>query len=141
MEQRLSLVTLGVRDLAVARRFYETLGWRAVDSPPGVAFFQLPGMILSLYGWEDLASDATVPSAGEGFRGISVAYNTRSRAEVDATIAEAVAAGGTLVKAAHEVFWGGYSGYFADPDGHLWEVAHNPGWVIAGDGTISIPQA
>ncbi|MCW5698009.1 MAG: VOC family protein [Bauldia sp.] len=138
MEQRLSLVTLGVRDLEMSRRFYEALGWRAEGSPPGVVFFQLQGLVFGLFGWDDLAKDATVPPAGAGFRGLSLAYNARSREEVDAVMAEAVAAGARLVKAPHEVFWGGYSGYFADPDEHLWEVAHNPGWVIEPDGRIRV---
>lgn len=139
MEQRLSLVTLGVADLARARRFYEDgLGWTRGNAEEGVAFYQMPGSILALWPRPALAEDAGVEDAGAAFSGVALAYNARSRAEVDAVLAEAVAAGGTLAKAAHETFWGGYSGYFADPDGHLWEVAHNPFWVIAVDGAIRL---
>lgn len=139
MEQRLSLVTLGVADLARARRFYEDgLGWTRGNAEDGVAFYQMPGAIFALWSRPALAEDAGVTDAGAMFSGVALAYNARSRAEVDSVLAEATAAGGTLAKAAHETFWGGYSGYFADPDGHLWEVAHNPFWTIAEDGAIRL---
>lgn len=137
MDQRISLITLGVTDMARSRAFYETLGWHASpQSNDDVTFFQAGGSIFGLYGRAALAADATVQDTAVGFRGVSLAYNGRDRAEVDSVLAEAVAAGATLIKAAEEVFWGGYSGYFADPDGHLWEVAHNPFWTIGDDGSI-----
>jgi len=127
MEQRLSLVTLGVGDVAAARTFYARLGWReAAASIPRIAFFDLGGFALALFGRDDLAADVGVGAAGEGFRGVTLAHNVASPTAVDATLADAVAAGGRLVKPAGATAWGGYSGYFADPDGHLWEVAHNP---------------
>ena len=141
MEQRLSMVTLGVADLARARRFYEQgLGWQRANRHEEVVFYQAGGMVLGLFGRDALAEDAQVPSAGSGFRGIALAYNARDRAEVDAVMAEAEAAGGRIVKPAKDAFWGGYSGYFADPDGHLWEVAWNPHWTLADDGSIRLPR-
>jgi catechol 2,3-dioxygenase-like lactoylglutathione lyase family enzyme len=141
MEQRLSLVTLGVADLARSRDFYERLGWRrSMQEADGVAFFQAGGMIVGLYPRDKLAEDAGVPEAGSGFRAFSLAYNARSKEDADAVLAEAVAAGATLVKPAEDVFWGGYSGYFADPDGFLWEVAWNPFFPIAKDGSITLPD-
>ena len=141
MEQRLSMVTLGVADLARARRFYEEgLGWQRANKHDEVVFNQAGGMVLGLLGRDALAKDAQLESAGSGFRGSALAYNTRDRAEVDAVLAEAEAAGGRIVKPAHEAFWGGYSGYFADPDGHLWEVAWNPDWELAADGSIRLPR-
>ena len=141
MEQRLSMVTLGVADLARARRFYEDgLGWQRANKHDEVVFYQAGGMVLGLFGREALAEDAQVESAGSGFRAIALAYNARDRAEVDAVLAEAEAAGGRIVKPAHDAFWGGYSGYFADPDGHLWEVAWNPDWELAPDGSIRLPR-
>jgi uncharacterized glyoxalase superfamily protein PhnB len=130
------MVTLGVHDLAVAIDFYERgLGFPRMESPPTVAFFTLNGTWLGLYGREALAEDATVPAEGHGFASVALAHNVASEAEVDVTLAQAVAAGATLVKPAQKVFWGGYSGYFSDPDGHLWEVAHNPHfWVGPEDG-------
>ena len=140
MEQRLSLVTLGVANLAQARAFYEAMGWQpAKPDIEGVVFFQLRGMILGLFGREDLARDALLDPEGSGSRGISLAYNTRTPEEVDAELDRAVAAGGKLLKPAQKVFWGGYAGYFTDPDGHLWEVAHNPFWQLAADGSVSLP--
>ncbi len=142
MEPRISLITLGVEDLARSRAFYEKLGWTAhAQSNDDVVFFQAGGSIFGLYGRAALAQDAAVEDTPSGFRGVSLAYNARDRAEVDAVLKEAVAAGGNLIKAAEEVFWGGYSGYFADPDGHLWEVAQNPFWTIAADGTIDLDAA
>ena len=139
MDPRISLVTLGVADKKAARAFYEKLGWRASEqSNDDVTFFQAGGMILGLYGRAALAEDAKVEDSRPGFSGVALAYNGRDKAEVDRVLDEAVAAGGTLIKAAEDVFWGGYSGYFADPDGHLWEVAFNPFFPIADDGSISL---
>jgi catechol 2,3-dioxygenase-like lactoylglutathione lyase family enzyme len=139
MEQRLSLVTLGVADLALARRFYEDgLGWKRGNDNPDVAFYEMPGGVLALWSRDALAADAKIADTGVAFGGILLAYNARSRAEVDAVLAEAVAAGARLLKAAEEVFWGGYSGYFADPDGHVWEVAHNPFWTVEADGRVRL---
>jgi uncharacterized protein len=138
MEQRLSLVTLGVADLERSLRFYESLGWRRGNQHAEVVFFQLGGAILALWAREALAADAGMAPEGSGFTGIALAYNTRSREEVDAVLAEAKAAGATIPKPAEEAFWGGYTGYFADPDGHLWEVAWNPGWTIGEDGGVTL---
>ena len=140
MEQRLSLLTLTVRDLARARAFYEQgLGWKpANDRHEGVVFYQLGGMGLVLWGREALAEDARVSVEGSGFAGVAMAHNVRSREEVDAVLAEAVAAGGTLHKPGTEASWGGYTGYFADPDGHLWEVAFNPGFPLDAEGRLTI---
>ena len=127
MEPRITLVTLGVADLARSIRFYrDGLGLPQRETPEGVAFFEMRGMWLSLYAREALAEDATVSPGGSGFRGFTLAHNVRSPEAVDRLLAEAVAAGATLVKPGQPVFWGGYSGYFADPDGFLWEVAWNP---------------
>ncbi|MCG7362947.1 VOC family protein [Roseomonas sp. ACRSG] len=141
MEQRLSLITLGVPDLAAATAFYEALGWRrGMRAAEGVSFFQAGGMILSLYGWEDLARDSGLAPEGQGFRGFSLAYNARTRQEVDAVLAEAAAAGGRITKPARETDWGGYAGAFADPAGHLWEVAWNPGFPIGPNGAVTLPD-
>lgn len=131
MEPRITLITLGVADLDRSIRFYrDGLGLPRRDGPEGVAFFELRGTWLSLYPREELAADAAVPSEGSGFRGFTLAHNVRSPEAVDATLREAVGAGATLVKPGQKVFWGGYSGYFSDPDGFLWEVAWNPHfWV------------
>lgn len=125
------MITLGVRDLERAIEFYEQgLGFPRRDSPPTVAFFTLNGTWLGLYGREALAEDATVPADGSGFEGFTLSHNVTSEDEVDAVVERAVAAGATLVKTPQKVFWGGYSGYFKDPDGHLWEIAYNPDmWV------------
>ncbi|ABM12869.1 MULTISPECIES: VOC family protein [Mycolicibacterium] len=138
MEQRVSLITLGVDDLVRARRFYEQgLGWVPKAAPEGVVFYQLPGIALALFGRDDLAQDAHMPVDGR-FSGITIAINQRTEADVDAVLAQAKAAGATILKPAEKVFWGGYSGYFADPDGHVWEVALNPEWTINDDGTLTI---
>jgi hypothetical protein len=139
MKPRISMITLGVRDLAASIKFYEKgLGFPRMESPPSVAFFTLNGTWLGLYGREALAKDATVSPEGEGFAGFALAHNVESEAEVDAVIEQAVAAGAELVKPAQKVFWGGYSGYFKDPDGHLWEIAHNPlFWVGPRDENLS----
>ena len=127
MRPLISIVTLGVSDLARSIRFYrDGLGLPQRATPESVAFFEMRGMWLSLYAREALAEDATVSPEGSGFRGFTLAHNVRSPEAVDRLLAEAVAAGATLVKPGQKVFWGGYSGYFADPDGFLWEVAWNP---------------
>ena len=127
MKPRISMITLAVRDLATAVRFYEQgLGFPRMESPPEVAFFTLNGSWLGLYGRESLAEDAEVSAEGEGFEGFTLAHNVDSEQEVDEVVALALAAGASLAKKPQKVFWGGYSGYFRDPDGHLWEVAHNP---------------
>ena len=136
MEQRVSLVTLGVADLGASRRFYEALGWRS-SSPPeiGVVFFQTGSMVLGLWSREELAKDSGTQDAG-GWGGVTLAHNVRSPDEVDAVIAEARAAGATIAREGAPTFWGGYSGAFIDPDGHPWEVAHNPGWTLTADGAV-----
>lgn len=127
MQPRISMITLGVVDLARSIGFYEKgLGLPRMESPPSVAFFTLNGTWLGLYGREALAEDAEVSAEGSGFRGVALAHNLASETEVDQLYQEALAAGATPVKQPQKAFWGGYSGYFADPDGHLWEVAHNP---------------
>ena len=139
MEQRLSLVTLGVADLGLARAFYEALGWTTGASPDDVVvFFQAGGMIVALWSRAQLAEDSAVADGG-GWGGITLAHNVRSPAKVDAVLAEAEAAGATIARAGTETFWGGYSGVFVDPDGHAWEIAHNPFWVLAEDGSVSLP--
>ena len=138
MEQRVSLITLGVRDLARARRFYEALGWKTNAAPDDdVVFFQAGGMIVALWGRDKLAEDSAVEDAG-GWGGITLAYNTRSEAEVEAVLAEAERAGAVLARRGAPTFWGGYSGVFVDPESHAWEVAYNPRWRIAPDGSIRI---
>ncbi|HET6963165.1 MAG TPA: VOC family protein [Acidimicrobiales bacterium] len=137
MDQRISLITLGVADVARARAFYEALGWSG-ESPDGdVVFFQAGGMILALWSRAKLAEDSTVADGG-GWGGVTLAYNAGSPADVDAVLAEAEAAGATIGRPGASTFWGGYSGIFIDPDGHPWEVAHNPGWRLAEDGTVHL---
>jgi len=135
MEQRLSVLTLGVADLERARAFYEAIGW-STGAEPGddVVFFQSSGMVVALWDRARLAKDSTVDDPG-GWGGITLAHNVRSPAEVDSVLAEAKAAGATIGRPGAETFWGGYSGVFIDPDGHPWEVAHNPHWTIAEDGS------
>ena len=135
MQPRISMITLGVRDLEKSIAFYENgLGFPRMESPPEVAFFTLNGTWLGLFGREALAEDAHVSPEGSGFNSFSLAHNVASEAEVDAVVQQAVDAGATVVKKPKKVFWGGYSGYFTDPDGHLWEVAHNPHfWVGPSD--------
>jgi uncharacterized protein len=137
VEQRLSLITLGVADTARARAFYEALGWSG-ESPDGdVVFFQAGGMIVGLWGRDQLAEDSGVVDDG-GWGGITLAHNVRSPEEVDAVLAQAEAAGATIPRRGAATAWGGYSGMFVDPDGHPWEVAHNPGWVIGDDGSTRL---
>jgi len=141
MDQRLSIVTLGVVDVGRSRRFYESLGWRASGAGnESVVFFQLGGIVLGLYGRAALAEDARLPAEGGGFGGISLAHNVRTREAVDALLAEVASVGGRILKPAEDAFWGGYSGYFADPDGHPWEVAWNPYFPILPDGSIQLPD-
>jgi uncharacterized protein len=137
VEQRVSLVTLGVSDLARSRAFYERLGWRATREPEGVVFFQAGGSIVALWSRELLAEDSGVEDGG-GWGGITLAYNTRSPEEVDAVLEEARAAGARIAREGAETFWGGYAGVFVDPDGHSWEVAHNPFWTLHDDGSVAL---
>jgi catechol 2,3-dioxygenase-like lactoylglutathione lyase family enzyme len=140
VEPRISLITLATRDLARAQAFYEALGFVASSSGnESVAFFRAGGVVLGLFGWDELAEDAGVPAAGEGFRGVTIAHNVRDRSEVATVLAAAEAAGGRIVTPAHDVFWGGHNGYFADLDGHLWEVAWNPFFPLAEDGSLDLP--
>ncbi len=139
MEQRVSLITLGVADVGVARRFYEALGWECKEVEETV-FVQAGGSAVVLWGWEKLADDAGVEDARtDGFGGIALAQNVRSREEVDEAVAAAEAAGATVTKPAAETFYGGYAAYFADLDGHLWEIAHNPGFTLREDGSLVLP--
>ncbi len=141
MEPRISLITLGVADLARSRAFYEALGWKASPaSTAEVVFFQANGMALALWGRAALAADAGVDDRPSGFSGVSIAHNLRSEAEVDVVFAAAIAAGAEAVKIPHRTFWGGYSGYFADPDWHLWEIAHNPHFPLDERGNLHLPE-
>jgi catechol 2,3-dioxygenase-like lactoylglutathione lyase family enzyme len=139
MEQRVSLITLGVGDLKRSVDFYTALGWKPGNDwqAQGVAFFQGPGTVIALWNREELAADSMVTDSG-GWGGVTPAYNTRSTEEVDAVIEEARAAGATIGREPAETFWGGYSAVFIDPDGHAWEVAHNPHWQITDDGRTLI---
>jgi len=137
MEQRVSLITLGVRDLGVSRKFYvEGLGWKPAFENSDIIFFQAGGMIFALFLRDQLAADFNADPREFGRPVMSLAYNVRSKDEVDPILQAAVAAGGTLLKAAREAPWGGYSGYFADPDGFAWEIAWNPAWRIDTDGSV-----
>ncbi len=141
MDQRVSVVTLGVADLERARRFYQALGWRS-NTPVEmeVVFFQAGPMVLALWDREKNAKDSGV-ELGSRYGGVTLAYNVGSPAEVDTTIAQARdAAGATISRAPGETFWGGYSGVFVDPDGYPWEIAHNPGWTLAADGSVTLPD-
>lgn len=138
--QRVTLTTLGVADLAASRAFYARLGWvEHGESQQGVAFYQMHGAVLALFGLADLAADQGRPGAGLGTGAVTLAQNFTTEAEVDAAFAAALAAGGTVLKRPEKVFWGGYSGYWADPDGHVWEVAMNPFWPLADDGSLTLP--
>ena len=138
--QGLTLVTLGVESVGRARAFYESLGFKAagIDNPD-VAFFDMHGVILSLFGRGPLAEDARVSADGSGFRAFALAINLASEAAVDAALADVAGKGGRITKAAQKAFWGGYSGYFADPDGHLWEIAYNPFWPMDREGRPQLP--
>ena len=135
--QRITLVTLGVADLARAKGFYAALGWHGDDTNPGVVFYDLGGMKMALFGREALAQDQGQPPAALGTGAVTLAQNYPSVAEVDAAYAQALAAGATALKPPRAVFWGGYSGYFADPDGHVWELAHNPFWPLDAEGRLA----
>jgi predicted lactoylglutathione lyase len=138
MEQRLTLITLGVSDLARSRAFYEALGWKTGAEPDDdVVFFQAGGLVVALWSRESLAEDSGVSDPG-GWGGVTLAHNVRSRAEVDSVIAEAEAAGAAIPRHGAETFWGGYSGIFVDPDGHPWEVAHNPHWELTEAGEVRL---
>jgi predicted lactoylglutathione lyase len=140
MEQRLSLITLGVSDVGRARTFYETLGWRTNAKPEdGVVFFQTGGMVVALWDRGELAKDTAVSDPG-GWGGVTLAHNVRSPQEVDTVLKHAEAAGGTIARPGAETFWGGYSGIFIDPDGHPWEIAHNPHWTLGEDGSINLVE-
>lgn len=140
MRQRLSFITLGTRDLARSRAFYRALGWReSSGSQASVAFFDAGGVVFALFGREALAEDAGVSPAGNGYPGFALAHNVESAAAVDRTLDEAVAAGATLVRPAEKAFWGGYRGYFADPDGFLWEVCWNPFFPLDAEGGVLLP--
>jgi catechol 2,3-dioxygenase-like lactoylglutathione lyase family enzyme len=138
MDQRLSLVTLGVTDIDRARAFYQALGWSGVSPDGEVVFFQAGGMIVALWSRRLLAEDSAVADGG-GWGGITLAHNVASPAAVDAVLAQAEAAGATIGRPGASNFWGGYSGVFLDPDGHPWEVAHNPGWTLGEDGSVRLP--
>lgn len=139
--QRVTLITLGVSDLARSRSFYEALGWRPAQAQEGVVFFQMNSMVLGLFGKTDLAADQGRPGAELGTGAMTLAQNFATEAEVDAAWGAAVAAGATPLKRPEKVFWGGFSGYYADPDGHVWEVAMNPYWPLQEDGSLVLPGA
>lgn len=140
--QRVTLITLGVRDMGRARAFYEGWGWRRhPGSPEGLALYQLQGAALALFTLSELAADQDRPEAALGTGAMTLAQNCGSEAEVDAVFESGLAAGGTVLKRPERVFWGGYSGYLADPDGHVWELAFNPGWPLAADGSLTLPEA
>jgi catechol 2,3-dioxygenase-like lactoylglutathione lyase family enzyme len=140
MEQRISLITLGVADVARGRTFYERLGWRGQELEETV-FFQLGGVAFVLWGRDKLAADAGLDDAGgDGFRGMALAHNVRSRAEVDEVLADAARAGAPITQPARETSYGGYAGYFTDPDGHVWEIAYNPNFPLGPDGSLTIPD-
>jgi catechol 2,3-dioxygenase-like lactoylglutathione lyase family enzyme len=140
VEQRISLVTLGVADVARARAFYERLGWRGQETEETV-FFQAGGVVLVLWGRPKLADDAGVEdSRADGFGGVALAHNVRSRTEVDEVLRDAAAAGADITQPARVTFYGGYAGCFTDPDGHVWEIGHNPGFTLGADGAITLPD-
>jgi catechol 2,3-dioxygenase-like lactoylglutathione lyase family enzyme len=141
MEQRLSMVTLGVSDLARSREFYEQgLGWQSVNPDnKAIAFYQAGALVVGMLPRTEIVQDGNLEDTGSGYGGISLAHNVATPGEVDALLAEAEAAGATILKRAQRTAWGGYSGYFADPDGHPWEVAHNPHWTLTEDGGVVLP--
>ena len=139
MEQRISLLTLGVADVARSRRFYEGMGWRGQEAEETV-FFQAGGMVVVLWHRDKLADDAGLGPVTPGFRGVSLAQNVRSASEVDAVVAAAEQAGATVTRRPATTFYGGYAGYFTDPDGHAWEIAWNPGFTLAEDGSLTLPD-
>jgi predicted lactoylglutathione lyase len=139
--QRVTLITLGVRDLERARAFYAALGWSPAQEAPGVAFYQIHGAALALFGLQDLAADQGRPHATLGTGAATLAQNFRTHEEVDAAFARGVAAGASVLKRPEPTEWGGYAGYFADPDGHVWELAVNPFWPLGPDGSLTLPGA
>lgn len=139
--QRVTLITLGVDDLSRARAFYQALGWTVAEETDSVVFFQMHGQALGLFGRAPLAADQGREGAILGTGAVTLAQNFDNPADVDAAFAMAIAAGATVLKHPEPVFWGGYSGYYADPDGHVWEVAHNPFWPLASDGSLTLPVA
>lgn len=141
MEQRISLLTLAVHDLPRSVAFFRALGWEpSVKDAPGAAFFQTGSAAVGLYPRENLFRDLGLPDDGAGCGGITVGYNTRTREEVDEVLDKVRALGAEIVKEAHEIFWGGYVGFFRDLDGHIWEVAWNPGFPITDDGAVILPD-
>lgn len=139
--QRVTLITLGVADLARSRAFYQALGWVPAQAQEGIVFYQLKGLVLGLFGRAALAEDQGRPGAELGTGAMTLAQNFATEAEVDAAFAAAIEAGAEALKQPEKVFWGGYSGYYADPDGHVWEVAMNPFWPLAEDGSLTLPVA
>ena len=137
----ISLITLGVADLARSRAFYAALGWEPAKEQEGVAFIQLAGQVLALFRIDDLAADMNADRASLGTGAANLARNFATEAEVDAAFDQALAAGATVLRRPEKAFWGGYTGYFADPDGHVWEAAMNPYWPLAADGTLTLPGA
>lgn len=138
--QRVTLITLGVADLDRAQQFYAQLGWQVTQVAEGVAFYQMQGLVLGLFGLDDLARDQGRAGVPLGTGAMVLAQNFPTREAVDMAFADALAAGATAIKPPEPVFWGGYSGYFADPDGHVWELAHNPFWPLAEDGSLTLPD-
>lgn len=138
--QRVTLITLGVRNMAKSRKFYETLGWTPAESTPAVAFYQMPGMALGLFGLKDLATDQGRPEVPLGTGGFTLAQNYGSIEDVDQAYGAAIEAGADPIKPPSKTYWGGYSGYYADLDGHVWEIAYNPFWPLNEDGTLSLPD-
>lgn len=139
--QRVTLITLGVDDLGRAKAFYGALGWSPAEEQEGVAFYQMNGLLLGLFGKEALAEDQGRPGTALGTGAMTLAQNFPTEAEVDAAYAAALAAGAKALKRPEKVFWGGYSGYYADPDGHVWELAMNPFWPLGEDGSLTLPEA
>lgn len=138
--QRVTLITLGVSDIDRSRAFYAALGWEPAEAQEGVVFYQLHGAVLALFGLADLAADQGRAGATLGIGAVTLAQNFQTRTQVDTAFAAAIAAGATPLKPPQDVFWGGYSGYYADPDGHVWEVAMNPFWPLAADGSLTLPK-
>ncbi|MDO6963811.1 VOC family protein [Rhizobium alvei] len=141
LDRRISLITLGVEDVARSTAFYERLGWtRSPSSQDAITFIQLKGTVLGLFSRQALAEDAKVENTPPGFSGVTLAHNVTSERGVDAVYKFALSCGATAVKPPEKVFWGGYSGYFADPDGHLWEIAYNPFFPLDKDGHVILPD-
>jgi predicted lactoylglutathione lyase len=137
--QRVTLITLGVDDLKRSAKFYADLGWKDTRKQEGVVFYQINGMVLGLFGRGPLAADQGRPDATLGTGAMTLAQNFRTKQEVDIAFAKALSVGATALKSPQEVFWGGYSGYYADPDGHVWEMGYNPFWPLNDDGSLTLP--